>query len=307
MFKIITDSSANLTNDLITKYDITIVSLSYVIGSDLFSGVDAYSETSLKNFYERLRQKDDITTSCANEEEFYEIFKPILESGEDLLYIGFSSALSATYKNSTLAVERLRKEYPSRKILTVDSLLASLGQGLLVTTACQLKAEGKTIEEVADALERQKNNVNSVFTVKTLSYLCRGGRISKLNMCLGTVADIKPVMHVNECGKLVSSGKVIGRKRSLAEIAKRVAANIVSPEDQTIYISHGDSIDDAKLLAEMISKHVKVGGFLFNYVDPVIAVHSGPDTIAVFFYGNSRVKSLASETLKSKNYGGAIN
>ena len=307
MFKIVTDSSANLTNDLIRKYDIKIASLSYVIGSDLYSGVDAYSETSLKNFYARLRQKDDITTSCANEEEFYELFKPLLESGNDVLYIGFSSALSATYKNAALAAERLKKEYPARKIITVDSLLASLGEGLLVTTACQLKADGKTIEEVAAALENQKMNVNSLFTVKTLSYLCRGGRISKLNMCLGTVADIKPVMYVNEYGKLVSSGKVIGRKRSLTEIAKKVAANIISPETQTIYISHGDSLDDAKLLAEMISKQVKVEGFLFNYVDPVIAVHSGPDTIAVFFYGNSRVKSAATEAVKSINYGGAIN
>lgn len=307
MFTIVTDSSANLTHDLIQRFDIKIASLSYVIGSDLFSGVDAYSETSLKNFYARLRQKDDITTSCVNEEEFYELFKPLLESGNDILYIGFSSALSATFKNAELAAERLRKEFQKRKVVTIDSLLASLGEGLLVTTACELKAEGKTIDEVKAALENQKMNINSLFTVKTLSYLCRGGRISKLNMCLGTVADIKPVMYVNEYGKLVSSGKVIGRKRSLQEIAKRVAANIVSPETQTIYISHGDCEQDAKLLAEMISKYVKVDGFLFNYVDPVIGVHSGPDTIAVFFYGNSRQKSAAAEKIKAANLGGAIN
>ena len=307
MFTIVTDSSANLTNDLIRKFDIKIASLSYIIGNDLYSGVDAYSDDSLKNFYARLRQKDDITTSCVNEEEFYELFKPVLESGSDILYIGFSSALSATYKNAALAADRLKKEFPKNKIIVIDSLLASLGEGLLVTTACELRAEGKTVEEVAAALENQKMNVNSLFTVKTLSYLCRGGRISKLNMCLGTVADIKPVMYVNEYGKLVSAGKVIGRKRSLQEIAKRVAANIVSPETQTIYISHGDSLDDAKLLAETISKYVKVGGFLFNYVDPVIGVHSGPDTIAVFFYGNSRQKSAAAESVKARNYGGAIN
>lgn len=291
MYKIYTDSSANLTNDLIKLYDIGIVDLSYVNNGEITKSFNKDSDEPIKKFYEYLRAKNDLTTTCANVDDFTLVFEEDMKNGYDILYIGMSSGLSATCQMGEKALELLKKKYPKRKTYFVDSLLASLGEGLLVYYACLQKEEGRSIEEVYKFVENTKMSINSLFTVKTLDNLKRGGRISKLTYFFGTMTDIKPVMHVNEKGKLVSIGKAIGRKRSLNAIAEKVAKDIITPEEQTLFISHGDCLEDAKLLAEMISKKIKVKGFVYNYIDPVIGIHSGPDTLAVFFIGPSRVQN----------------
>ena len=298
-YKIYTDSSANLTNEIIKQYNIGIVALNYINSDKIFKSFNLDSDEPIKKFYEFLRRKDNLTTSCANANDFIEVFEKDMKDGYDILYIGMSSNLSVTYSMAKLALEELCKKYPNRKGFAVDSLNASLGEGALVYYACLQKEEGRGIEDVYAFCNNTKMNVNSLFTVKTLQYLKNGGRISKLTYFFGTATDIKPIMHVNEVGKLVSLGKVMGRKRSIIALANELCKKIISPETQTIFISHGDCIDDAKYLAEIIAQKVPVKNFVYNYIDPVIGIHSGPDTLAVFFLGTSRLPSLESQQTKN--------
>ena len=288
-FKIFTDSSCNLPDYIIDKYDIGVISLYYIENGATYPGYVKNNETAIKNFYHSLREKNELSTSCANSSAFIEAFEPYVSAGNDLLYLSFSSGLSETYNQSVIAINELKQKYPNRKIIAVDTLNASLGEGLIVLSACRLKESGKSMEEVIEFTENTKLKVNSLFTVKTLSYLARGGRISKATYFVGTAIDIKPTMRVNVNGKLVSYGKVIGRRRSLIALADGIASKIIHPEEQTICISHGDCIDDAKQLSLLISKRIDVKEVIINYIDPTIAVHSGPDTLAVFFYGEERI------------------
>ena len=303
-FKIFTDCTADLTKEIINEFDIRIIPLSYVNGDKEYA-FTCGNEEDAKKFYEFLRAKDNLSTCCANAYTFTTHFEEALKNGQDVLYIGFSSGLSQTFNNAILAKNELSTKYPNRKIICVDSLLASLGQGLMVHSICLYKQAGATIEDCAERVLNTRLNVNSIFTVKTLANLVRGGRISKLTYALGTAIDIKPTMYVSENGKLLSYGKVIGRKRSVFSIADKVAKTILNPEEQFVFIAHGDCIEDAENLAKLISSKVKVKGFVFNYIDPVIGVHSGPDTLAVFYFGVSReeaVKQVATSTcLESQN------
>ena len=237
-----------------------------------------------------------MSTACANEYTFIEHFERELKNGNDVLYIGFSSGLSLTYNNATKAKEELLKKYPERKIICVDSLLASLGQGLMVYSIALYKQSGATIEECVERVINTRQSVNSIFTVKTLANLVRGGRISKLTYALGTAIDVKPTMYVNENGKLLSYGKVLGRKRSVFSLAEKVAKTILNAQEQYVFIAHGDCLEEAKFLAKAIENKVKVKGFIYNYIDPVIAVHSGPDTLAVFYYGVNREEAVKQTT-----------
>ena len=291
-FKIFTDTGAGLTKEIIEKFNIGVVSLSFIKDGEVYEAEIIGSENYYRDFYQMLRNRDNLSTTCANEESFIEAFTPTLEKGEDVLYIGFSSALSSTYSCAVKAINRLKEIYKDRKILSVDSLLASFGQGLFVYNACKMACEDKSIEQVKEELENTKMNVNSLFTVKTLAYLARGGRVSKMSYAIGTVVDIKPIMYVNENGKLQAFSKVFGRKRSILAIADKVAKTIVNGENQTVFISHGDCIEDAQYLAKLISQKVEVKDFMFNYIDPVIGVHSGPDTLAVFYYGLTREETV---------------
>ncbi len=291
-FKIFTETSAGLTKEVIDQYDIGVVALSFIKDGELYNAEIVGTEKYYKDFYEMLRNKDNLSTACANTESFIDAFEPHLKNGRDILYIGFSSGLSATYSCAKSAIEILREKYKERKIYEIDSLLASLGQGLLVYNAATMSVEGKDIETVYNWALDNKQKINSLFTVKTLSYLARGGRVSKMSYAIGTVVDIKPLMYVSCEGKLLAYGKVIGRKRSILSIADKVSKTIIDAKNQTVFISHGDCIDDAKLLAKLIEEKTGAKNFLFNYIDPVIAVHSGPDTLAVFYHGLEREESI---------------
>lgn len=287
-YRIVTDSSANLTDELIDKYDIGIASLVFYSGNKEFTSYVKGVKTDLKQFYDMLRKKDALTTSCVNEATFIEVFEPTLQEGLDILYIGFSSALSATYISGEKAAAALRKKYPERKIITVNTLGASLGEGLLVLYAARMNEAGASMKEVQNWLEQNRLKLCHYFTVDDLFFLFRGGRVKKTSYLIANLVNIKPIMHMDDYGRLIPIGKVMGRKKSLNTIAEMVIRDIVDPEDQTICVSHGDCIEDVEYLKEKIEEKIKVKEWVINYVDPVVGAHSGPGTVAIFFLGNHR-------------------
>lgn len=287
-FDLFTDSSANLTNELFDKYDIKVVSLVFVVNGKQYISYEKDGENDLQKFYDMLRQKDDLTTSCVNEETFVEAFSKSLDEGKDILYVGFSSALSGTYAAAASAIELLKPKYPNRKMLSVDTLGASLGEGLLLLHAAEQKAAGKTIDEIYTWLEENKLHLCHFFTVDDLFFLFRGGRVQKSSYLIANLINLKPVMHMDNEGRLVPVGKVVGRKKSLIWLAEQVASTIIEPETQTICISHGDCIDDVNFLIDTLKQKIKVKDIVINYVDPVVGAHSGPGTVAIFCLGKNR-------------------
>ena len=245
-------------------------------------------EIEHKKFYGYLRDKRPVKTSAANMERFCEAFEKIVKEGKDILYIGFSTGLSATFVAGKNAAEEIMEKYPDCKILCVDSLCAALGQGLLVKHAVDKKNAGVTVEELAAYVEEIKLNLAHWFTVEDLFFLKRGGRVSAATAVMGTVLHIKPVMHVDNAGKLINVAKARGREASIKALFAKMKETAILPEKQTVYICHGDCYDDAKKLADMIEAEFGIKDILIGYVGPVIGAHSGPGTLAVFFLANER-------------------
>jgi DegV family protein with EDD domain len=221
-------------------------------------------------------------------ERFANAFEKIVSEGKDILYIGFSSGLSATYTAGKNAAEEVMEKYSDCKILTVDSLCAALGQGLLVKYAVDKKNLGASLVELAAYVEGLKLNLVHWFTVEDLFFLKRGGRVSAATAVMGTVLQIKPVMHVDNEGKLINMAKARGRDASIKAIFEKMKETAIDPEKQTVYICHGDCYDDAKKLADMVTAEFGITDILIDYVGPVIGAHSGPGTLAIFFIGRER-------------------
>ncbi len=287
-YRIITDSSCDLTQELADAYGLTVLPLTVTVEGKTYRNWLDGREIGLHSLYEKLRAGIPATTSAVNPEEFLQVMEPVLQAGEDILYIGFSSGLSTTYQSSCIAAAELRERYPERKIICIDSLAASLGQGLLVHLAVQKQREGLTLEQLADFVEHTKLHVCHWFTVDDLMFLKRGGRIPATTALLGTALQIKPVMHTDNNGKLVNVSKARGRKASIAALVDKMNETGIDIHDQTVFISHGDCIDDAEYAASLIRERVGVKDILINYVGPVIGSHSGPGTIAIFFVGTER-------------------
>ncbi len=287
-YRIITDSCANLTDELIESLDLDIIPLSYYIGGKEYIGYQKGVPTDYKTFYDLARKREKITTSQITYEAFEKAFTEVLETGNDFLYIGFSSGLSGSYQAALRVANDLQKKYPDRKMMVVDSLCASMGQGLLVYHAVQRKNEGKSLEEVAKWVEDNKLRLVHWFTVDDLFFLKRGGRVSATSAVAGTILGIKPVLHVDDEGHLILMEKVRGRKASLNALINHMIETIQDAAQQVIFISHGDCIEDAKYIAEKIKQSIKVKDIIINYIDPVIGAHSGPGTAALFFLGSKR-------------------
>ncbi len=287
-FEIITDSSSNLTDELIEKYRLHILSLVFRVDGKEYYSYEKGVKTDLKPFYTMMREKKEITTSLIDINVCTPIFENLLKQGQDILYIGFSSALSGTYQAAALVLEDLKEAYPDRKILAVDTLGASLGEGLLVHYASTLREEGKSIDEVYNWLLDNRLHLCHWFTVDDLFFLKRGGRISGGAAVLGTILGVKPIMHMDDEGRLVLVGKVRGRKTSLDTLVDRMEEYATEPESQTVFITHGDCIDDAEYVAQQVKERLHVKETLINFVDPVIGAHSGPGTLALFFVGTKR-------------------
>lgn len=285
---IVTDSSCNLPNKLIEEYELEVLSLKYFAGETAYEGYVKGQDPDFKAFYDMTRKKEPLSTTLASPELCYNTFDRILASGNDLLYIGFSSGLSGTYQVAHNILEELKEKYPDRKIYDVDSLAASLGQGLFVHYAVMQKKEGKSIEEVYKWLNENRLKVCHWFTVDDLFYLKRGGRVSGATAVVGTVLSIKPVMHVNDEGKLIAKGKAIGRRRAIETMVDKMVETAIDPANQVVYISHGDCIEDAEFLADLVKNKLGVKDILIHYIEPVIGCHSGPGTLALFFMGEHR-------------------
>lgn len=284
-----TDTSCDFPLEYVKQHQLPLVTLFYSI--DGVTGENGCpSSDVLKNFYDKMRAGSMTKTQQASIEYTEKVFREILKEGKDILHIAFSSGLSGTANAARLAAENMMEEFPERKIIVIDSLCASLGQGLLVDYALKLQQQGKTMEETAKWLEDHIQNICHLFTVEDLKYLQRGGRISKTTALVGTMIGIKPVLHVDPEGKLVSISKVRGRKQSIQALVNKMEENIgkYRDEKQPIFISHGDCIEDANYLAELVKERFGYDEFLINDVGPTIGAHSGPGTLALFFMGETR-------------------
>ncbi len=287
-FKIITDASCNLPVEMLEELGVIWKSLTLIIDGEEINNYLTDERFSFKGFYDRLRNKEHIKTSLLNVDEFTEVFEEVVKEGEDVLAITISSGISGTYQAAQIAADNLSEQYPERKIIVIDSLAASIGHGLLVYYAAQLQRSGKTIEEVADFLHENQLKLVHKFTVDDLFFLKRGGRLSGGVAIVGTILQIKPLMHVNDEGKLIAQDKVKGRKKSINSIFEDFKANVVNPEDQVLAICHGDCLEDAEYLANKIRSEFNVKDIIINYCDPVIGAHAGPGVLALFYFADKR-------------------
>lgn len=287
-FVILTDSSADLSADMVRKLNVEVLPLGFVLDNQTYRNYPDNREMDPHVFYERLRAGDVATTTALNVAEYTEALEPLLQAGKDVLVLAFSSGLSTTYNSSRLAVEELSAKYPERKLYTVDTLCASLGQGLLVWYAARERDRGHSIEEVRDWLEDHRLNVCHQFTVDDLYFLKRGGRISAATAVVGSMLQIKPVLHVDDEGHLINIGKVRGRQAALKALVDRMEETALDSGSLTVFISHGDCLEDAQIVADMVKKRFGVEEVYINYVGPVIGAHSGPGTVALFYAGTER-------------------
>lgn len=284
---VMTDSCSDLPLDYVEKHQLPVVNLMYHFdGQDYID--DFGRSLSYQDFYKAVRQGAMPTTSQVNVHTFVEVFKDYAKQDAELIYIGFSSALSGTYNSAVAAKEIVLEEYPQAKIAVIDSRCASLGQGMLVYYAIELREQGASYQEIVQWVEENKLKINHWFTVEDLNHLKRGGRVSGAAAFMGTMLNVKPVLNVNDEGKLVPKAKVRGRAKSLKYLKEQLDERIINPEQQVIFISHGDALADAEALKEMILKDHQVKDVFTSYIGPIIGSHSGPGTIALFFLGNGR-------------------
>lgn len=287
-FKVLTDASCNLSVEMLDELGVIYRSLTLVMDGQEVNNYLKDDKFSFKGFYNRLRNKENIKTSLLNAEEFKVMFEEVLTAGDDILAILLSSGISGTYQAAKIAAEDLAEKYPERKIIVIDSLAASIGHGLLVYYAAKMQQDGKSLEETSNFIEENKLKLVHKFTVDDLFFLKRGGRLSGGVAIIGTILKIKPVLHVDNDGKLVSQSKVNGRKKSINALFESMKDNVIDPENQVMAICHGDCIEDAEYLAEKVKKEYGVKEVIINYCDPVIAAHAGPGVLALFYLGKER-------------------
>ena len=287
-FVIMTDSCADLTAELVEQLDIQVLPLSFTMDGRSVYNYPDNREMDPHEFYDLLRQGKMATTSAVNVAQFAEAMEPCLQAGRDVLVLAFSSGLSTTYNSALIAAEDLREKFPERRVCVVDTLCASMGQGLLVYLAAKERAKGKSLEEVRDWAEEHKLHIGHQFTVNDLHTLKRGGRISATTAVVGTMLAIKPVLHVDDEGHLINIGKVRGRAASLKALVDNMEKTVDTAAEQTVFISHGDCWDDAQSVADMVKERFGVNEVVMNYVGPVIGAHTGPGVVALFYLAKER-------------------
>jgi DegV family protein with EDD domain len=285
-YVIITDSSCDIPQDLLAEWEVPFVSLTYKFDEDSV-GHGNY-DLPFGEFYNRMRDGGVARTAAANLDTFKNAFEPYLKEGKDLLYLGFSSGLSTTVNSGAMAAKELMEEYPERTVLVEDTYAASAGFGLLVFLTVLEKRKGATLEEAAKFVEDTRFHLCHWFTVDDLVYLKRGGRVSAAKAFVGGVLNIKPVLHMDDPGHLINMFKVRGRRASIKALADKYGELAVDKQNGTVFISHGDCLDDAKQLEKLLAERYGAKVQLITYVGPVIGSHSGPGTLALFFVGRER-------------------
>ena len=284
-YRIVTDSCCDLTDEMYEQLDLAVVPLSV---NYMGETINAYTEDWLKDMFNGLRNGESATTAAANPTDWQDVIEPILKDGEDVLVLAFSSGLSTTYQSAVIAANELMETYPDRKIKVVDTLCASRGQGLFAWYACKKRDEGLSLEDLYSWCEENKWHLCHWVTVDDLMYLKRGGRISAATAVVGTMLQIKPIIHVNDEGKLINVGKQRGRKASVEFLAKKLGELGIPGANDTVFICHGDCLEDAKYLEKIVKEQYGVKDVQIYYVGAVIGSHSGPGTLALFFLGEHR-------------------
>lgn len=284
---IFTDSCCDLPLSFVKENNIEVMELKVNLKGEEIPD-DLGESINYKDFYKLIRNGEMPTTSQANVGEFQEKFEKYINDGYSIIYIGFSSALSGCVNSARLAMENIKLDNENADITIIDTKSASMGLGLLVYYGAKMLKDGKSKDEIVSWIEENKLRVNHWFTVDDLNHLKRGGRISSSVAIVGTMLSIKPIMHVDDEGRLTPVSKVKGRKKSIKVLQEKILENIVNPEDQTIFISHGDCLEEAEHLRELITSEINVKDVIINNIGPVIGSHSGPGTMALFFIGDSR-------------------
>lgn len=283
---IMTDSTVDLPKEyLIEELQVPYIPLSYIMDGVTYEDMSGLSG---KEFFDKIRAGSLPTTSQVNPEQAKKALEPYVKEEKDILFIGFSSALSGTFNSIRMAAEELMEEYPERKIITVDSLCACLGEGLLVYKAVQLKRAGKSLEEVAKWTEENKLHICHNVAIDDLNHLHRGGRVSKTAAIMGTMIQIKPIIHMNDNGELQVIGKQRGRKKALQHIVNMAVEQSKGWENDIIMITHGDCEEDAQYVAKLVREKMGIENILINCIGSVIGSHTGPGVVAVFCMGEKR-------------------
>ena len=283
-FKIITDSCCDLPAQMISELELSVVNLSMEMDGMTFTD----AETTPKALYDHLRAGKLPKTSAVNPDGWAGMIRPALEAGQDALVMTFSSGLSTTYQSAVIAAGELQEEFPQRKLIVVDTLCAAIGQGLLVYHAARLRSEGKSIDETAAWVETHKLNLCHWVTVEDLMHLKRGGRVSAATAVMGTMLSIKPIIRMDNEGKLENVGKSRGRKAAMNYLLDRMAETQIPELNDTVCIGHGDCQADAEHLAAEIKSRFGVKNVIINYVGAVIGAHTGPGVVFIAFFGNHR-------------------
>lgn len=284
-YQIITDSCCDLPLQM--QRELNIKSAALLLRFRGREQVDSVDE-NIKELYDALRDGEAAKTAAVNPDTWQQVMEPVLQQGENVLVLAFSSGLSATYQSAVIAGQELRERYPQRKIIVVDTRAASLGQGLLVWYACKKRDEGMELEQLAHWVEEQKLHLCHWFTVDDLMYLKRGGRISTATAIVGTMLGIKPVLHMDDEGHLINVGKARGRKASIQALAAKMEQLGLPGENKTVFICHGDCPEDARYLEKLVRERCGVEEVFIGYTGAVIGSHSGPGTLALFFLGENR-------------------
>lgn len=284
-YRIVTDTCCDFPTEMYNQLDLAVVPLTVTYREQ---NTNSYSEQWLKDLYDGLRRGETAATSAVNPAGWTSVIEPVLQDGKDALVLAFSSGLSTTYQSAVIAAQELKEKYPDRTVNVVDTLCASMGQGLLVYYACQKRDAGLSLGELTAWCEDHKLHLCHWFTVDDLMFLKRGGRVNAATALVGTMLGIKPILHVDNDGHLINRSKVRGRKASLDALAAKVSELGLPGENDTIFISHGDCLEDAQYLAGLLKKKYGTKQVIISYVGAVIGSHSGPGTMAVFFLGKNR-------------------
>ena len=285
---IVTDATSDIPNEMANELNVKVVPMSFSLGEKNYNHYPDYRELDIKTFYDKQRAGQTSLTTQINVAVYLDFFEEIIKSDKDVLYISFSSALSSTYQSSVLAAKELNEKYPDFKIITIDSKAGTLGETLLVKLAAQKKSEGMNIEDLSKWVAENHLKVCHYFTVDDLNHLKRGGRMTAMTAFIGTALDIKPILHVSDEGKLIPLDKVRGRKKALKVLFNYLAELSENLEEQTVFIGHGDCIEDARNLESLIKEAYKVKEVIIHPIGPIIGSHTGPGAITLFFLGKHR-------------------
>lgn len=285
--KIITDSSCDLPREYVDDNNIEVISLVLNLNGQIIKD-DLGKTLSYKDFYQKMRDGATPTTSQVNAHEFEEAFIKHIKNGDSIIYISISASLSGTFNSANIAKNNLLEEYPEAKIELVDSLSASIGQGLLVLKACEMRDNGASIEEIVEWIEENKRKVIHTILIDDLNHLKRGGRISGATATIGGLLNIKPSAYLDDEGKLAQGEKIKGKKKALRFLANEVKERAIDSENEVLYICHGDCQEEAESLRDIIEEEVKFKNVIINYIGNVIGAHTGPGALAVIFLGKNR-------------------